>query len=304
MRAQRRQQVRVGVGREDESLGVDRPARDREPEAVGALDRPDRSAFVDDRPEAGRHALHLADQLQRVDEGRPRLPPGAPVALRVDPFPGRIAVDPLDPVDAERVRELDLAADPALVGRRRRHPQEAGTHVVAVEALLGNELADRVDGPLHVAVSGECPLATLELDEHVEAEADDGHRERAVAAARTVADDLALEDDHLQRRLRLQQVVGGRHPREAAADDRDVRLDRAGQRRARPIRAVGRVPEPLVGVVGHDADITRLVGAVAQAPTRSAASRSTIALESLVLIRVRQRIRARTANPAPARKAC
>ena len=44
----------------------------------------------------------------------------------------------------------------------------------------------------------------------------------AVATARAEADVLGLDDEHLQRRVALQQVVGGPQPGVAAADDADV----------------------------------------------------------------------------------
>ena len=75
-----------------------------------------------------------------------------------------------------------------------------------------------------------------------------------VASAGAEADHLGLEDRDAQRRVALQQVVGGPQPGVAGADDGDVDLLVAAQRRAARAPLVGGhrgVPEREVGQLVH-----------------------------------------------------
>ncbi len=216
--------------------------------------------LVDARAARQRGALLLAHQLGRVDQQQSRLPHAPQVALRVDHRAGLGRLDPGDPVEAQRLHQVDLLAQALHVALGRGDAQEPRADLVAVELLAVDERLELVDRTLHVGVRGLEEGLAAQHRRGAEAKADDGHREGAVAAAGAVPDRPRLEHGDVERRVEVLERDRRGEAREAAADDGHVGRQLAFDRRRGLIGSVLVEPERERGV-GQADHLTRTSGA-------------------------------------------
>ena len=99
---------------------------------------------------------------------------------------------------------------------------------VAVDALVGADLADLVDGVVHRLLHRDRAPAVRAMADRRRLDGEERRAPAAVAARRAEARDLRLEDRDPQRRIGAMQVVRRPQAGVAGADDGDV--DTAGRR--------------------------------------------------------------------------
>ena len=127
------------------------------------------------------------------------------------------------PIDVAETQPLGLRhglPDGGVVRGVGRHAEVAGRFVPGVDALVfapGADLVDRTRRHLDGSPAGR-PVA---LEQQMCLVVQPVH-EPAVAAARSAAADVALEQDDVQGRLALLEEPRGPHPRVPAAEDHDV----------------------------------------------------------------------------------
>ena len=98
--------------------------------------------------------------------------------------------------------------------------------------MLGAPVADAVDRLVRFAGHGQCPVSAVAARELGQVLPPSVH-EPAVAPARPAAADVLLEQHDVRCGHPLAEEVGGPHPGVAAADDGDLGVDLAGERRCR-----------------------------------------------------------------------
>ena len=249
--AHRPQERRVGARRQQDAPGADR-ALGREYTDAGAvvLDRRRRGVLVD--ADAGREGRlpEARGELARVDERRVGpVPDAAEVGRRGDLGADRGLVEDLVLV-AMAGEQLGRLLDPLELVRLERDAEIAGQLEVAVDA----EAADVRDEAVEVLVAQPLELRQLvgEAGEAVlEPVRERADREATVPPARAEPDCLGLEEDDVARGVVAFGVQRRPEPGEAAADDAEIGLGVAFERRlglarrqcVEPVRAQGRIGE-------------------------------------------------------------
>ena len=123
--------------------------------------------------------------------------------------------------------------------RPARDGQLASTSPVDVEVLGCRDVPDLIDGRVHGRVRAAGRIVAVEALEPRERDVHPRRAPAAVAAGRAEAGDVAFQQDDAQRRVGLQEVVGGPEPRVAGAEDGHVGVGRSveGGPRGQVVRA-------------------------------------------------------------------
>ena len=137
---------------------------------------------------------------------------------------------------------VDVGADARLLRLVARDAEDAALGEAAVDLLCRGALADPIDGLPRGALGATHGIIATRLGPLAVDACDAGADPAAVAARRAKARDLALDHAHAQRRVGIEQAVRGPETRHAGADDRDVAISVALQRRAGRDRARQGVP--------------------------------------------------------------
>ena len=145
-------------------------------------------------------------------------------------LPGR---EPDELVDAVALALRDRRLPHTDLGRGGRDPEPPAAAEVGVDAVLGAERLDAVDGLLGGPRDPHALLLAARLDQRPELRPP-GRQEAAVSPAGTGAADVGLDDGDVAAGLELLDPKRGPETRVAAADDADVGRLLAFQRSRRP----------------------------------------------------------------------
>ena len=211
--------------------------------SFAGLDPHARAGLEHRRRPATRRRAHAARELARVEDRRVGSEQAGLEAIGAHQGTELGAVD--EPhVEAHRAAERGHLGELLHLRPARRHAQISVALEVAVDAILRHQLLDRhqADGDRVV----DAPRRLGAVRHRVGGETHVGHvREAAVASARAVAAAGAFET-HDARAGRASRERRSRcETREAATDDRDVRLLGAAQRWAQRLLAQTRAVHPV-----------------------------------------------------------
>ena len=166
---------------------------------------------------------------------------------RIDEGAHLVAVDWDDRVEqTEPVRrDHDVGPRSDLSGRGRDRQGAVGSEP-RIDVVLVEEPADAIDALLALAADPERRIVTEAVDDEVQV-VPERVDEPTVAAARSTAADVLLQDHHVDAGIELLQEPRGPHAGVAAAEDHDVRFGVGVERRARvagELRARERFAQP------------------------------------------------------------